>query len=115
MFGLNLDRETARYIINVVLQDRDVKAELAKQIRQETAITKNKYSQYDRASFDALTYGDVNLMHRLAQSGEFYGHTVMGGHMDTSNRNVYKKMKNKIRYGRRPEAGYQNQPGFHVV
>lgn len=111
--GLGLDRATAQYIINVILQDREVKAELAKQIRIETETHKNKYSQYSRASFDALTSGDVNLQYRMAQSGyDVYGRTILSGHTDTSNRNIYKNMKNKIRYGKRPENGYQNRGGF---
>jgi hypothetical protein len=111
--GLGLDRATAQYIINVILQDREVKAELAKQIRIETETHKNKYSQYNRASFDALTSGDVNLQYRMAQSGyDVYGRTILSGHTDTSNRNLYKNMKNKIRYGKRPENGYQNRGGF---
>ena len=111
--GLGLDRATANYIINVILQDREVKAELAKQIRIETETHRNKYSQYNRASFDSLTSGDVNLQYRLAQSGyDVYGRTILSGHTDTSNRNLYKNMKNKIRYGKRPENGYQNRGGF---
>lgn len=111
--GLGLDRATAQYIINVILQDREVKAELAKQIRIETETHKNKYSQYNRASFDSLTSGDVNLQYRMAQSGyDVYGRTILSGHTDTSNRNLYKNMKNKIRYGKRPENGYQNRGGF---
>ena len=111
--GLGLDRATANYIINVILQDREVKAELAKQIRIETETHRNKYSQYNRSSFDSLTSGDVNLQYRLAQSGyDVYGRTILSGHADTSNRNLYKNMKNKIRYGKRPENGYQNRGGF---
>lgn len=111
--GLGLDRATADYIVNVILQDRSVKAELAKQIRIENETAKNKYSQYNRASFDSLTSGDVNLQYRLAQSGyDVYGRTILSGHANTSNIDVYRKMKNKIRYGKRPENGYQNRGGF---
>ena len=111
--GLGLDRAIADYIVNIVLQDRLVKAELAKQIRIETETHKNKYSQYNRASFDALTSGDVNLQYRMAQSGyDVYGRTIIGGHTGTSNVNVYKKMKNKIRYGKSPERGYENRGNF---
>ncbi len=113
--GLGLDRATAKYIIDVILQDRDIKAELAKQIRIETETARNKYSQYSRATFDSLTSGDVNLQYRMAQSGyDVYGRTIIGGNTNTSNANVYKKMKNKIRYGKRPENGYQNRGGFTV-
>lgn len=113
--GLGLDRATAQYIINVILQDRDVKAELAKQIRIETETHKNKYSQYNRATFDSLTSGSVNLQARMAQSGyDVYGRTILSGHTDTSNSNIYKKMKNKIRYGKRPENGYDNRGGFTI-
>lgn len=113
--GLGLDRATAKYIIDVILQDRDVKAELAKQIRIETETAKNKYSQYSRASFDSLTSGDVNLQYRMAQSGyDIYGRTILSGHTDTSNSNIYKRMKNKIRYGKSPERGYENRGGFTI-
>jgi (p)ppGpp synthase/HD superfamily hydrolase len=113
--GLGLDRATAQYIIQVILQDREVKAELAKQIRIETETAKNKYSQYNRASFDSLTSGDVNLQYRMAQSGyDVYGRTILSGHTNTSNKNVYQKIKNKIRYGKRPENGYQNRGSFTI-
>ena len=113
--GLGLDRATARYIIDVILQDRDIKAELAKQIRVEQETHRNKYSQYNRATFDSLTSGDVNLQVRMAQSGyDVYGRTILNGHTDTSNNNIAKKMKNKIRYGKRPENGYQNRGGFTI-
>ena len=111
--AFGLDRATAQYIINVILQDRDVKAELAKQIRIETETAKNKYSQYNRSTFDALTSGDVNLQHRMAQSGyDVYGKTYLRSNETGSNQSTYKKMKNKIRYGRRPERGYENHGGF---
>lgn len=113
--GLGLDRAMADYIINVILQDRNVKAEIAKQIRIETETAKNKYSQYNRASFDALTMGDVNLQYRMAQSGyDVYGRTILSGRANTSNVDVYQKMKNKIRYGKRPENGYRNRGGFSI-
>jgi hypothetical protein len=52
----------------------------------------------------------------MAQSGyDVYGRTILSGHTNTSNRNIYQKMKNKIRYGKRPESGYQNRGGFNVV
>ena len=113
--GLGFDREIARYIINIILQDREVKAEIARQVRIETETAKNKYSQYNRASFDSLTSGDVNLQYRMAQSGyDVYGRTILSGVANTSNVNAYKKMKNKIRYGKRPENGYQNRGGFTI-
>ena len=113
--GLGLDRAMANYIINVVLQDREVQAELAKEIRIESETAKNKYTQYNRASFDSLTSGDVNLQHRMAQSGyDVYGRTILSSNTNTSNANVYKKMKNKIRYGKRPERGYENRGGFSI-
>lgn len=113
--GLGFDKEIARYIINIILQDREVKAEIARQVRIETETAKNKYAQYNRASFDSLTSGDVNLQYRMAQSGyDVYGRTILSGTTNTSNVNTYKKMKNKIRYGKRPENGYQNRGGFTV-
>lgn len=113
--GLGLDRQLARYIIDVILQDREIKAELAKQIRTESE-PKNKYSQYSRANFDELTRGDVNLQMRLTQSGyDVYGRTYIQSNAAVySNANSYRKMKNKIRYGRRPEDGFENKGSFTV-
>ncbi len=114
--GMGLDREIAKFVIEVILQDREVKAELAKQIRAEADTTKNKYSQYNRASFDALTAGDVNRQYRMAQAGyDAYGRTIFRGMADTSNDSAYKNMKNKIRYGHKPEAGYENRGGFGLA
>lgn len=114
--GTGLDRQAARFIVDVILQDREVKAELAKQIRVESSTAKNKYSQYDRATFDSLTMGDVNLQYRMAQSGyDVYGRTILTGMEDTSNYNITKKMKNRIRYGKRPEQGYENRGGFNIT
>ena len=114
MFVGNLDRELANYIIEVILQDRDVKAELAKQIRSESQRTST--GLYDNANFEALTSGNVNLQHRLAQSGfDVYGRTYLTKNASTNNDNVYKKMKNKIRYGRKPENGYENRSSFKFV
>jgi hypothetical protein len=49
----------------------------------------------------------------MAQSGyDVYGRTILNGHTNTSNSNVYKRMKNKIRYGKSPERGYENRGGF---
>lgn len=114
--GLGLDRQLAKYIVEVVLQDREIKAELAKQIRTEADTVKNKYSQYDRSSFDALTKGDVNLQMRMAQSGyDVYGRTYIQSNASIySNANTYKKMKNRIRYGKRPETGFENR-GYYTL
>lgn len=114
--GTGLDRETARFIVEVILQDKEVKAEIAKQVRTETSTARNKYSQYDRSTFDELTSGDVNRQYRMALSGyDVYGHVIIGANQDTSNRNTMKKMKNKIRYGNRPENGYENRSGFNII
>ena len=111
--AFGLDRQLVRYIIDVILQDREVKAELAKQIRIEAETAKNKHAQYSRSTFDSLTSGDVNLQHRLAQSGyDVYGKTYLRGNETGSNASVYQKMKNKIHYGKRPENGYENRGGF---
>lgn len=113
MFGFGLDRDIADYIIKVVLQDNNVKAELQKQIEAEIDIHNNKYSQYDRSSFNALTSGNVNMQYRMAQAGyQAYGRTILSGQKDTSNVTVYQEMKNKIRYGRRPENGYTNRGSY---
>lgn len=114
--GTGLDRKAAKFIVEVILQDREVKAELAKQIRVETSTAKSKYAQYDRSTFDSLTSGDVNLQYRMAQSGyDVYGRTYLSGQVDTSNSNIAKKMKNKIRYGKRGENGYQNRGSYDIV
>ena len=114
--GMQLQKDMADYIVKVILQDKDVKAELAKQIQAQNNTVKNKYSQYNRASFDDLTKGDVNLQLRMAQNGyDFYGNTIIGSLANTSNNSTYQKMKNKIRYGKRPEKGYENRGGHNVI
>ena len=117
--GTGLDRDLAKWFVDVVLQDREVKAELAKQIRVESSTAKNKYSQYSRATFDSLTMGDVNLQYRMAQSGyDVYGRTILAGNESVSgsvNESIRTKMKNKIRYGRKPEDGYENRGGYKII
>lgn len=110
--GITLDREISEYIVRVVLQDREVKAALSRQIKEEAATVNNKYPQYSRQSFDDLTSGNVNLQYRLAQNGQFYGNTIMQQLYNTTNENTYKKMRNRIRYGKMLEQGFRNRPGF---
>ena len=44
-----------------------------------------------------------------------YGKTYMRNNKNTTNNNTYKKMKNKIKYGRSPENGYQNHGDFTIA
>mgnify|MGYP006363203999 FL=1 len=53
---------------------------------------------------------------RMAASGyDIYGRTVLQGNKSASNQNVYKKMKNQIKYGKVPHEGYRNRGDFSVM
>lgn len=67
-------------------------------------------------SYDELTSGNVNLQAKLAASGyDVYGRTILSGHKDTSHKNVYRKMKNKIQYRSQPRGGYDNRGDRTII
>ena len=99
-------------------QNNYVKAELAKQVRMQID---QRASQYNGKvqSYDALIAGDVNMQNRLAASGyDVYGRTVIASKKTVyDNNNIYKKIKNKLRYrtGNAPDTGYQNRGNFTIA
>lgn len=94
------------------LNNDEVKAELSKRIRVEMDNERMKNASYKGPvqSYDSLTSGNVNMQARMAASGyTVYGRTIIESNFNSSNVNVYKKLKNKIRYGKNPGMGYNNR------
>lgn len=115
--GQKLPREVSQFIIQAI-NDTDVKAELHKQIRIEMDNERIKNGAYKGTmqSYDSLTSGNVNMQARMAASGyDIYGRTIIGSNYNASNQNTYKKMKNKIKYGKSPENGYMNRGSFSIA
>lgn len=112
--GQALSQEVVNLII-AALNNNEVKAELAKQIRVEMDSQRNKYDGTVQ-SYESLTSGNVNMQARMAASGyDIYGNTIIRSNRPGSNKNVHKKMKNRIQYGKSPQQGYENRGGFHMV
>lgn len=112
-----LPREISQFIIQAI-NDTDVKAELHKQIRIEMDNIRIKNGSYkgNMQSYDSLTSGNVNMQARMAASGyDIYGRTIIGSNYNATNQNTYKKMKNKIKYGRSPENGYINRGSSTII
>lgn len=102
-------------IVKLIIQamdDERVKNELSKRIRLELDLQRTKYKG-NVQSYESLTSGNVNMQAKMAASGyDVYGKTIIAGNTQANNNNLYKKMKNRIKYGRSPENGYQNRGGF---
>ena len=108
-YGVNQD---IKQLILACLDDKDIKAEIAKQVRIEMDNERKKYKGTVQ-SYDSLTSGNVNMQAKMAASGyDVYGRTIISGNYNANNNNTYRRMKNKIKYGRSPENGYQNRGGF---
>lgn len=102
-------------LILAALNNNEIKAELSRQIRVELDNQRTKYSGTVQ-SYSSLTSGNVNMQAKMAASGyDVYGNTIIGGNRRASNNNVYKRMKNKIKYGKSPEQGYENRGGFNII
>lgn len=99
-------------IINLILaalNNNEIKAELSRQIRVEMDNQRTKYRGTVQ-SYESLTSGNVNMQARMAASGyDVYGNTIISGNKSASNQNTYKKMKNKIKYGKSPHNGFKNR------
>lgn len=108
----------SRDIINLMiaaLNNDEIKAELSKQIRVEMDNERIKYNSTVQ-SYSSLTSGSVNTQVRMAASGyDVYGNTIIKGNYNASNNNTYKKMKNKIKYGKSPQNGYNNRGDFNQI
>lgn len=113
--GQQLPREVSQFMIQAI-NDSEVKAELHRQIRIELDNQRTKNYNGSVQSYDSLTSGNVNMQAKMAASGyDIYGKTIIGSNYNASNQNMYKKMKNKIIYGRSPENGYINHGSMTIV
>ena len=111
-YGVN---QELKNLILACLDDREIKAEIARQVRIEIDNERSKY-RGNVQSYESLISGNVNMQAKMAASGyDVYGRTIISGNSNTNNNNTYKRMKNKIKYGRSPENGYQNRGGFTIA
>ena len=112
--GQTLSRDIINFMITA-LNNNEIKAELAKQIRVEMDSQRTKYNGTVQ-SYESLTSGTVNMQARMAASGyDVYGNTIIKGNTTASNNSVYQKMKNRIRYGKAPQDGFRNYGGYNRV
>ena len=110
-YGVN---QELKNLILACLDDREIKAEIARQVRIEIDNERSKY-RGNVQSYESLTSGNVNMQAKMAASGyDVYGKTIISGNSNANNNNTYKRMKNKIKYGKSPENGYQNRGGFTI-
>ena len=111
-YGVN---QELKNLILACLDDREIKAEIARQVRIEIDNERSKY-RGNVQSYESLTSGNVNMQAKMAASGyDVYGRTIISGNSNANNNNIYKRMKNKIKYGKSPENGYQNRGGFTIA
>ena len=106
--GQGLNQEIINFF-KAALNNTEIKAELSKHIRIEIDNQRTKYSGTVQ-SYESLTSGNVNMQAKMAASGyDVYGNTIIGSNKNTSNVNTYKKMKNKIKYGKAPQNPKENR------
>ena len=111
--GYGVNQELKKLIL-ACLDDSEIKNEIARQVRIEVDNERKKYKGTVQ-SYDSLTSGNVNMQAKMAASGyDIYGKTIISGNSNANNNNTYKRMKNKIKYGRSPENGYQNRGGCTI-
>ena len=112
--GYGVNKELVKLVL-ACLDDSEIKAEIARQVRIEVDNERKKYKGSVQ-SYESLTSGNVNMQAKMAASGyNVYGRTIISGNSNASNNNTYKRMKNKIKYGKSPENGYQNRGGFTIT
>lgn len=114
--GKKLSAEERRRIFNI-FEDTEVKARITKEIRTEVDRQLARRNGYSKPmSYDALTSGDVNMQARMAASGyDTYGKVYLKSNNATkTNESSYRKMKNKIKYGKSPQRGYENRGDFTI-
>lgn len=112
--GYGVNKELVKLVL-ACLDDTEVKAEIARQVRIEVDNERKKYKGSVQ-SYESLTSGNVNMQAKMAASGyDVYGRTITSGNSNANNNNTYKRMKNKIKYGKSPENGYQNRGGFTIT
>ena len=112
--GYGVNKELVKLVL-ACLDDSEIKAEIARQVRIEVDNERKKYKG-NVQSYESLTSGNVNMQAKMAASGyDVYGKTIISGNLNANNNNTYKRMKNKIKYGKSPENGYQNRGGFTIT
>lgn len=112
--GYGVNKELVKLVL-ACLDDTEVKTEIARQVRIEVDNERKKYKGSVQ-SYESLTSGNVNIQAKMAASGyDVYGKTIISGNSNANNNNTYKRMKNKIKYGKSPENGYQNRGGFTIT
>ena len=112
--GYGVNQELKKLIL-ACLDDSESKNERARQVRIEVDNERKKYKGTVQ-SYDSLTSGNVNMQAKMAASGyNVYGKTIISGNSNANNNSTYKRMKNKIKYGKSPENGYQNRGGFNIT
>ena len=112
--GYGVNQELKKLIL-ACLDDSEIKNEIARQVRIEVDNERKKYKGTIQ-SYDSLTSGNVNMQTKMAASGyKKKKKTIISGNSNANNNSTYKRMKNKIKYGRSPENGYQNRGGFTII
>lgn len=112
--GYGVNKELVKLVL-ACFDDSEIKAEIARQVRIEVDNERKKYKGSVQ-SYESLTSGNVNMQAKMAASGyDVYGKTIISGNSNANNNNAYKRMKNKIKYGKSPENGYQNRGGFTIT
>ena len=112
--GYGVNKELVKLVL-ACLNDSEIKTEIARQVRIEVDKERQKYKG-NVQSYESLTSGNVNMQAKMAASGyDVYGKTIISGNSNANNNNTYKRMKNKIKYGKSPENGYQNRGGFTIT
>lgn len=104
-------------IFLTALNDDKIKAEMHKVIRTEMDNQRAKNLNGSQPqTYESLTSGSVNMQQRMAASGyDIYGRTIIGGNYNATNNNTYRKMKNKIKFGRAPQSGFGNRGKFSMI
>lgn len=112
--GQSVSQEVVNLLL-AALNNNEIKAEISRQVRIEMDNQRTKYNGTVQ-SYSSLTSGNVNMQARMAASGyDVYGNTIIRGNKSASNQYTYKKMKNKIQYGKQPQQGFKNRGGYSVV
>lgn len=117
--GIALSKEIIELFITA-LKNEEIKAELHKQIKIEVDSQRDRNSARFGGStiqsYESLTSGNVNMQARMAVSGyDIYGNTIINSNRNLGNSNIYKKMKNRIKYGRSPQNGYINRGDMNIL
>jgi hypothetical protein len=112
--GQSVNQEIVNLIL-AALNNNEIKAEISRQIRVEMDNQRTKYRGTVQ-SYESLTSGNVNMQAKMAASGyDVYGNTIITGNKAITNNNTYRKMKNKIKYGKTPQQGFENRGHYNIV